>query len=171
MRTMTKYLGLSVIAISLMAPAIAKEVPTTTDIAFARAVLSEAKLVSPFGVRHDQVRDRRTWHGGIDLGAEWDAAVHAPASGEVVYADTKPGYGKTVDLKVSDGWVIRVAHLSAIKVKSGDLVDAGNILGQVGSTGPKTPPHLHLETRYEDKQYDPELVEGLEFFTVEADRD
>lgn len=157
-------IGAAAISLALPWTASAKELPSTHGIVFSAPVLDEAQLVSEFGVRDDPLLDSIRWHGGIDLAADWAAAVHAPASGAVVYADTKPGYGQTVDLQVSDGWVIRMAHLSGIAVKPGDQVDAGHVLGAVGSTGRGVDPHLHLETRFQDKQYDPELIEGLNFY-------
>ena len=160
-------LSASVIGLALAPSATAREIPSTADIVFVEAVLGEAKVVSSFGVRTDAILNRRNWHGGIDLGTEWAAPVFAPAQAEVIYADSKAGYGKTVDLKVSDGWVVRMAHLSDIKVELGDRIDAGHILGEVGSTGPNVDPHLHLETRYNDKQYDPELIEQLSFYDIE----
>lgn len=147
----------------------AQEVPSTKDIAFTHPVLKTATKTSPFGVRKDPFRDRMSWHGGIDLGAAWESMIHAPASGEVVYAGTKSGYGKMIDLKVSDGWVIRFAHMKDLAVTEGETVESGTILGEIGSTGRGAGPHLHLETRYRDKQYNPELIESLMLFETDSD--
>lgn len=171
MTSIFKVAGLSALGLALLPIATAQEIPSTANIDFSESVLKEAKLKSPFGIRKGPLPDRPHWHGGIDLSAEWDAPVHAPARGEVVYADTKAGYGKTVDLKVSDGWVVRMAHLSDIQVDVGDQVNAGHVLGEVGSTGRDVGPHLHLETRFEDKQYDPQLIESLSFYETEKSGD
>lgn len=159
------------ICTAFSASALAKDLPSIDDLSFTTAVLSEGKISSPFGVRSDPVRDKPTWHGGIDIRAAWDAPVHAPADGEVIFAGLRKGYGRMVDLKVSGGWVVRMAHLSDIQVDTGDHVSAGDILGEVGSTGRRTGPHLHLETRFEDKQYDPQRLEGLDFFGSELPGD
>ena len=171
MSSISKIAGLSALGLVILPVAAAKELPSTEGIDFSEPVLDEAKLASPFGVIKDPRRDRPSWHGGIDLSANWNDPVHAPARGEIVYADTKSGYGKMVDLKVSDGWVIRMAHLSEIRVAVGDQVDAGQVLGEVGSTGRDTGPHLHLETRFNDKRYNPEQIEALRFFNVEKSGD
>nr|WP_156780921.1 M23 family metallopeptidase [Hyphomonas sp. Mor2] len=138
---------------------------------FSKPVLNEADMVSEFGMIENPFRDGIQWHGGIDLAASFSAPVHAPADGIVLFADSETGYGRVVDLKVSEGWVIRMAHLSKIRVRAGDRVEAGHVLGEVGSTGRDVPPHLHLETRFHDKQYDPELMENLSFYESERTPD
>lgn len=171
MSKFAKSSSLAAIGFALCVSANAKEIPATQGISFSEPVLNQAKLVLTFGVSDDPKRDRPRWHGGIDLSADWAAPVHAPSHGEVVYAANKAGYGQTVDLQVSEGWVIRMAHMSAIHVEIGDHVEAGHVLGEVGSTGRNVGAHLHLETRFEDKQYNPELVEGLRFYATEKSGD
>ncbi len=171
MVSIAKIAGLSALGLVMLPAAAAKELPSTEGIDFSEPVLDEAKLASPFGIRNDPLRDRPNWHGGIDLSADWNDPVHAPAGGEIVYADSKSGYGRMVDLKLSDGWVIRMAHLSEIHVAAGDQVEAGQVLGAVGSPGRDIGPHLHLEARFNDKQYNPEHIETLSFFKVEKSGD
>jgi len=166
-----RRIGLGLTSLLFALPMAAGEIPSTAGISFSEPVLSEANLHSSFGVREDPLRDRPSWHGGVDLRAEWDAPVFAPANGEVIYADTKAGYGRMVDLKVSEGWVIRFAHLSKINVTPGEAIVAGKIVGEVGTTGRYTGPHLHLETLFEGKQYNPELLKELSFYVTEIDRD
>ncbi len=165
-----KWLGVCLGSLALMSGANAKDLPSSADIAFEHHVIAQAYVTSPFGMREDPFRKRLSWHGGIDLGTNWDAAIHAPASGTVIYADNKKGYGDMVDLQVSDGWVIRFAHMSDIHVAVGDEVSAGDVLGEVGGTGRSAGPHLHLEARYDDKQYDPLQLAGLRLFETENRR-
>lgn len=154
-------------AVLMIPNAIARELPEASNIAFEHPVLDVATIMSSFGVRTDPYRDRPSWHGGIDLGATWDAPIYAPAEGVVAFAGAKPGYGKTVELNVSDGWTLRFAHLSDLSVAVGETIGAGTVLGQVGSVGRGSGPHLHLETLHEDKQYNPELLEQLTLFGAE----
>lgn len=147
--------------------AVARDLPEASNIAFEHPVLDVATVISHFGVRTDPYRDRPSWHGGIDLGATWDAPIYAPADGVVALAGSKPGYGKTVELIVEDGWMLRFAHMSELSVNVGDTIDAGTVLGQVGSVGRGSGPHLHLETLYGDKQYDPELLKELTLYGAE----
>lgn len=143
------------------------EPPQTEDISFEHPILQEARVSAPFGMRLNPLTDRPSWHGGVDLGAQWDAQIFAPAKGEILYADRRSGYGKMVDLKVSDGWVVRFAHLQAITVEKGDFIEAGSVVGTIGSTGRATGPHLHLETRYDGKQYNPKDIQALQFYAAE----
>ena len=160
-------LSSAIAAGSLLLSAAGQEIPTVADIAFEASIFDEARLVSPFGMRPDPFRDRPSWHSGIDINAAWDSSIRAPATGEVVFADREPGYGKTVDLKISDNWTLRFAHLSTLSVEVGDKIDTGEVIGEIGSTGRAIGPHLHLEARHGDKRYDPALLSGLQFFETE----
>ena len=65
------------------------------------------------------------------------------------------GYGLMVEIDHGKGIVTRYGHLSRIKVKAGQRIEAGTIIGNVGSTGRSTGPHLHYETRVDDSATDP----------------
>ena len=86
-------------------------------------------------------------HGGIDLGAKEGTEVVACAAGRVVFAQTRILTGNTVILEHLPGLFSLYMHLSAIKVREGDIVDSGEGIGLVGSTGLSTGPHLHWELR------------------------
>jgi murein DD-endopeptidase MepM/ murein hydrolase activator NlpD len=60
-----------------------------------------------------------------------------------------------VEVKHSGGYTSRYAHLSRISVEVGQNVEAGSKLGEVGSTGRSTGPHLHFEVRRSDAAHDP----------------
>ena len=64
-------------------------------------------------------------------------------------------YGNLVTVRHADGFETRYAHLSKVDVKKGDRVEVGQDLGEVGSTGHSTGPHLHFEIRKEGKAWDP----------------
>ncbi len=86
------------------------------------------------------------YHAGIDLAAEVGTDVFAADSGTVVYAGWNPvGYGNLVVLDHGNGWRTYYAHLSKVNVACGDWVVRGTVIGEVGSTGNSTGPHLHFE--------------------------
>lgn len=93
---------------------------------------------SPYGER-----DGRR-HTGIDIGGSTGESVRAAAGGRVISAGWDGAYGKLIAIE-SDGVVTRYAHLSSINVSVGDTVGRGEHIGDVGSTGHSTGPHLHFE--------------------------
>jgi murein DD-endopeptidase MepM/ murein hydrolase activator NlpD len=92
----------------------------------------------------------RRRHQGIDIFATTGTPVYASADGEVVYSERRPtgGFGNAVQLKHSDGYITKYAHLNSLAgYAPGDTVRAGDVIGYVGDTGNAkgTPPHLHYE--------------------------
>ena len=114
-----------------------------------------SRVTSPFGMRIDPFRKRTSWHGGIDMGAGWNAPIVAAGPGTVIYAGTKSGYGRVVDVDHGCGFVSRYAHLKRIVAKRGQEVVIGDKLGTMGSTGRSTGPHLNYEVLFHGKQYNP----------------
>ena len=162
-----KYIAVGFVSAALLPFALGQELPPTGDIEFDHPVLNTAQISASFGMRKNPFTQKPSWHGGIDLGAPWDDPIFAPAKGEVIFAGTKSGWGKRVDLQVSDGWVLRFAHLKKINVSEGDQITSGDVLGLIGSTGRATGPHVHLEALYEGKQYDPQDIQTLKFYAIE----
>jgi murein DD-endopeptidase MepM/ murein hydrolase activator NlpD len=111
------------------------------------------KLSSHFGVRPDPVaakrkhRKRKRKHKGVDFVATRGTRILAAGAGIVVKASRSGGYGRMVIIDHGDGLQTRYAHLQRIKVKRGDFLPAGAVLGTVGSSGRTTGPHLHFEVR------------------------
>lgn len=93
----------------------------------------------------DPVRGGRR-HAGVDLGAKTGTPIYAAASGYVLSAGWNGGYGKCVVMKTGS-MEIYYGHMSRIDVKAGASVSAGIKIGEVGSTGNSTGPHLHFEIR------------------------
>lgn len=114
-----------------------------------------ASISSRFGYRLDPFLRRRALHAGIDFRAEHGARVQATAPGRVVFAGWNGGYGRFIEIEHAGGLTTRYGHLSAVLVRAGDRVAAGTVIGRVGSTGRSTGPHLHYETRQEDRSVDP----------------
>ena len=100
---------------------------------------------SNFGWRLDPFTGQRTMHEGVDFVAEVGAPIKAAAGGIVVYSDIHAGYGNMIEVDHGNGLVSRYAHASKRLVKEGDVVMRGQKIGEVGSTGRSTGPHLHFE--------------------------
>lgn len=86
-------------------------------------------------------------HAGIDIALPSGAPAPAGASGVVVFAGRRGGYGNQVVIQHSDGTTSSYSHLSKINAEVGDQVAQGQVIGRVGKTGNATGPHLHLERR------------------------
>lgn len=84
-------------------------------------------------------------HTGIDIGASEGTPVYAPAGGRVIFAEACGGYGNYVKVDHGEGCVTAYAHLSKIDVTVGQTVMPGDKIGEVGTTGNVTGPHLHFE--------------------------
>jgi murein DD-endopeptidase MepM/ murein hydrolase activator NlpD len=114
-----------------------------------------APLSSGFGVRTDPFLGTPAMHSGLDFKAAYGAPVLAAADGKVVDAGRNGGYGNMVEIDHGNGVTTRYAHLSRISVAAGDIVQRGDKLGEVGSTGRSTGPHLHYEVRSRGDAMDP----------------
>ncbi|MEM7661906.1 MAG: peptidoglycan DD-metalloendopeptidase family protein [Pseudomonadota bacterium] len=121
----------------------------------ARPSSVELRLTSPYGLRADPFSRRSAWHSGIDMAAYYKAPINASGPGEVVFAGRKSGYGRLVEIDHGHGFRSRYAHLHSITVNRGDIVDVGDKVGLMGSSGRSTGPHLHFEVIFQGKPYDP----------------
>ncbi len=104
-------------------------------------------VTSPFGWRIHPISGAWKFHAGVDLGYEYGAYVGSLFDGQVVSAaNFDDGYGNQVLIyhPAIDAYT-RYAHCSVLHVVAGQMVTAGQIIAQVGSTGYSTGPHLHLE--------------------------
>jgi len=110
---------------------------------------------SAFGRRVDPFTGQWAMHEGIDFLADAGSPIAAAAAGVVVFAGLHPQYGYMVDIDHGNDLVTRYAHCSKLFVKEGDVVQRGRKLGEVGSTGRSTGPHLHFEVRYRGAAQNP----------------
>ena len=83
-------------------------------------------------------------HSGVDLSAPQGTPIYAVEDGKVVAAEWQGAAGKAVTIKTSDRHLVLYGHMSSMSVDKGDKVETGEKIGQVGSTGNSTGPHLHL---------------------------
>ena len=113
-------------------------------------------LTSTYGYRNDPFNGSLTAHHGIDLAGPVGLDIHCSGAGTVVLAQmNRHGYGKEVVVDHGFGYTSRYAHLHEIKVKEGQKVKRGEVLGTLGSTGRSTGPHLHYEIRKDDRAVNP----------------
>jgi murein DD-endopeptidase MepM/ murein hydrolase activator NlpD len=94
-------------------------------------------------------------HLGIDIPAPRGTSVLAAAGGTVVAAEERGAYGNLVIVEHADGWSTRYAHLDRIGVTTGETVRTGAPIGDVGSTGVASGPHLHFEVWQGEDVRDP----------------
>lgn len=104
-----------------------------------------------------RVTQKFNWrHTGIDLAAKVGSEIRPVVSGKVVKVEKNwIGYGFHVVVEHEDGHETLYAHMSKISVGEGQMVDKQTVLGEVGSTGNSTGPHLHLEVRRGGKLVNP----------------
>jgi murein DD-endopeptidase MepM/ murein hydrolase activator NlpD len=105
---------------------------------------ANGRVTSAFGWRASPFNRRTTFHSGIDIGAPYGAPVWAAASGRVVQARYQTGYGNYIIIDHGT-YTTHYAHLRKFLVSAGDVVEKGQRIGEVGSTGYSTGPHLHFE--------------------------
>ena len=87
-------------------------------------------------------------HLGLDLAASRGTSIYAAHDGVVIYVGQEfNGYGRIIMIEGPGGWASFYAHLSAAKIKEGDRVQKGKIIGLMGRTGRATGTHLHFELR------------------------
>lgn len=113
---------------------------------------------SPFGVRRVFNGKPRDPHSGLDLKAAPGTPVRASGAGRVVLADDLYYSGKLVILDHGAGLFTLYAHLSQLRVREGDELSQGQILGLSGSTGRVTGPHLHWGAKIGERPFDPRAL-------------
>lgn len=113
---------------------------------------TNGNLTSPFGPRWGRM------HNGLDLDLETGDNVFAAFEGLVRISQYHSSYGNVVVIRHNNGLETLYAHLSQRKVKPGDHVEAGDIVGLGGNTGRSYGAHLHFEIRYMGDAIDPNLV-------------
>lgn len=135
---------------------IGRYMQTLSTVPVRKPVAGSMDMSSPFGKRMDPFLRGPAIHSGIDLRGDTGDPVRATATGRVVTASWQGGYGNMIEIEHGNGLSTRFGHLSKIDVKVGQHVTIGQTIGRIGSTGRSTGPHLHYETRINDKPVDPQ---------------
>lgn len=112
-------------------------------------------ITSYYGWRLHPVLGYEKLHTGMDIGAGYNANIIAAASGTVITATYNSAYGNYVVIDHGGGVCTLYAHQSSIAVSVGQYVNAGQVIGYVGSTGYSTGPHLHFEVIVNGSTVDP----------------
>jgi murein DD-endopeptidase MepM/ murein hydrolase activator NlpD len=118
-----------------------------TDLAFGWPV--HGPLNSPFGERGSR------HHAGVDLGAPRGTPVRAVEAGRVIYSERLGDYGNVVIVKHVGDWSSVYAHNSRNHVETGQMVEKGTVVAEVGASGNATHEHLHFELRRGQSPVDP----------------
>ena len=108
-----------------------------------------------YGWRTHPLSKKKTFHEGIDLRAHMKTKVKAPADGVIKHVGYDKGYGNTIIVAHSFGFETLYAHLYRPKVKIGDVVAKGDLLGLTGNSGVSSGPHLHYEVRQAQRTFNP----------------
>jgi len=112
-------------------------------------------MSSGFGYRRDPFTHRGAMHSGLDFKGPIGSPIYAAAKGRISFVGRKSGYGKVIEISHGNGLKTRYAHMSKFRAKLGQEVDAGDVIGAIGSTGRSTGPHLHFEVRINDRAVNP----------------
>lgn len=109
----------------------------------------EGRRTSTFGWRWGRM------HNGMDVAADHGTPLYAVGRGTVTTTGYNPGLGYHVKITLEDDTVVVYGHLSRIGAERGDAVEAGTVVGEVGSSGRSTGAHLHFEVRVDGEPIDP----------------
>jgi murein DD-endopeptidase MepM/ murein hydrolase activator NlpD len=107
--------------------------------------MPEGRVTSCFGMRKDPLGGSTHLHAGVDLAAPNGTRIRTVGAGTVLSAGAESGYGNAVLIDHGNGYLTHYGHMSAITVKVGQRVAVGAQIGNEGSTGHSTGPHLHFE--------------------------
>lgn len=104
-------------------------------------------MSSGFGRRNDPFSGRIAWHEGVDFAGKENSEIIAVAAGVVTWSGLRNGYGKLLEVNHGGDLITRYAHANKLLVKVGDVVEKGQTIALMGSSGRSTGPHVHYEIR------------------------
>jgi len=110
---------------------------------------------SPFGTRTDPFTGRLRRHKGVDIAGYTGMPIIATAAGVVTTSEARSGYGYVVEINHGSGLRTRYAHASSLLVSVGAVVEKGQQIAVMGSTGRSTGPHVHYEVIKDGSQINP----------------
>ena len=113
----------------------------------------QGSLVSPFGVRLEGLSPGL--HRGVDIRVPDGTEVGAMAPGRIRFAGTMRGYGSVIWMDHSGGVMSVYGHLSEIRVRAGEEIEAGQVIALSGHSGNASGPHLHFESWRHGREIDP----------------
>lgn len=110
---------------------------------------------SRFGIRRDPITKKWANHKGIDMAGWRNTPINAGGAGVVTRAGRNGAFGLYIEIDHGNGFKTKYGHLSKLKVKRGDEVDADQLIALMGSTGRSTSSHLHYEIWFNGNPIDP----------------
>ena len=125
------------------------------DVEVAGRPIDRGWLSSAYGRRVDPINGNLAFHGGVDFAGAEGSEVRAVASGVVVFAGRRSGYGNLVEINHGNGYLTRYGHNRDLLVKPGDIVHKGAEIAKMGSTGRSTGPHVHFEVLKDGRPVNP----------------
>ncbi|MCX8517276.1 MAG: M23 family metallopeptidase [Rhodoferax sp.] len=126
--------------------------------AFLASPVEFSRITSGFAMRFHPILQKWKAHLGVDYAAPVGTSVRNVGDGVVEFAGVQNGFGNVVKVRHQGHISTVYAHLSAIKVRTGQAVAQGQTIGLVGSTGWATGPHLHFEYRVNGEYRDPQAI-------------
>ena len=121
-----------------------------------RPVPNEGSFISsPFGTRTDPFTGRLRRHNGVDIAGYIGMPINTTAAGVITISEARTGYGFVVEVNHGSGLITRYAHASSLIVSVGELVEKGQQIAVMGTTGRSTGPHVHYEVIKDGRQINP----------------
>lgn len=114
-----------------------------------------AYVSSSYGYRADPFTGGAAFHAGLDFPGPMGSPIYAAAKGTVSFVGPRQGYGNCIEIDHGNGLMTRYGHLSGFRSRVGEKVDAGTLIGAMGSTGRSTGSHLHFEVRVNGQPVNP----------------
>ncbi len=125
---------------------------------------------SGYGFRIDPIYRVPRFHSGMDFSAKIGTDIYATGNGVVTYAAWKQGYGNCLVIDHGFGYETLYGHLNKYKVRVGQKVTRGQVIGEVGNTGKSTGPHLHYEVIVRGQYDNPSKYYFMDLTPEEYDR-
>lgn len=113
-------------------------------------------VTSTYGFRDNPVNGEDDFHAGVDIAAAHGTPVRCALSGQVTRTGTSAARGNYIIVRHANGLQTLYQHLSCAAVRAGETVAEGQVIGNVGSTGVSTGPHLHIELIVDGVRVDPQ---------------
>lgn len=122
---------------------------------FDHVMPTKGTMTSGFGYRIHPITGKRSFHYGVDIGAPLNSDIVSFANGTVEFIGYNSVYGNYLFIRHANGILTFYGHCSSISAVEGQLVNAGDVVAKIGTTGWSTGPHLHFEVRSGDTILDP----------------
>ena len=116
---------------------------------------AHGRISSRFGLRWHPIHKEVKQHAGVDIAAPVGTPIYSPGAGTASFVGWRSGYGKCITIDHGGGNETLYAHLNVVLVSMRQTVEFGDVIGQVGSTGKSTGPHVHYEVRRRGTPVDP----------------